>query len=123
MLDDQTPFKLKELFPFIGALVTGGIGGCVACIQHRRTRRETVAAYACAYLITGAFGGLMALAGVAVFLPDWLVGWAELLLISGSAGVVTSIALAAGNLSMRFILKKLGLEITVDVARARKDES
>lgn len=120
MLDDPDPtkFRLPELIPFIGAILTGAVGGSVACIQHARTRRETIATYVIAYLITGAFGGLMALAGVMVFYPELIAGWGELLLLTGAAGLITALALAAGNLSMRVVLKKLGMEVTINVQKS-----
>lgn len=115
-------FRLRELAPFIGAIVTGAVGGCVACVQHARTRHETIAAYAIAYAITGAFGGVMSLSAVMVFYRHWIAGWGELFLITGAAGMVTAFALAAGNLSMRFVLKQVGLEVTVNVARTKKHD-
>lgn len=124
MLDKEPNqlFGLRELIPFIGAIVTGAIGGCVACVQHTRSRKETVTAYIIAYAITGAFGGVMVLAAVYVFYSHWITGWGELFLITGAAGLVTALALAAGNLSMRVVLKKIGLEVTVNVARTKKND-
>ena len=124
MLDDEPDriFKLRELIPFIGAIVTGAVGGCVACVQHARSAPETIAAYIIAYAVTGAFGGVMALSAVTVFYPTWITGWGELFLITGTSGLVTACALAAGNLSMRFLLKQIGLEVTVNVARAKKHD-
>jgi len=122
VLDDQSPFRLRELIPFIGAIVCGAVGGCVACIQHARTRRETVAAYAVAYIITGVFGGVMALAAAMVLYPGVIGSWATLLLLTGSSGVITSLALAAGNLSMRVILRRLGLEVVVTVTKAGEND-
>lgn len=122
MLDGE--FRLRELIPFVGAIVTGAVGGCVACFQHARTRRETVLAYAVAYAMTGAFGALMALAGVSVFMPKIITGWASLFIVSGLSGIIVSSALAAGNISMRFILAKLGFEIVIDIKKTEnKDES
>lgn len=120
---DNHPFQLRELVPFVGAIVTGAIGGCVACAQHVRTRKETVAAYSIAYLITGAFGGLMTLALMMAFYPGVIDGWHKLFLFSGVGGVATAFALAAGNISMRVILRKLGFEVVVDIKRAGKDDS
>lgn len=124
MIDDEPDriFRLKELIPFIGAIVTGAVGGCVAYVQHNRTRTETVAAYTAGYVITGAFGGFMAMSAVSVFYSHWITGWGELFLITGFAGLSTALALAAGNLSMRFVLKRLGLEVTVNVAKAKKND-
>jgi hypothetical protein len=121
MLDNDSPFKLRELIPFIGAIVTGAIGGCVASLQHSRSRPETVAAFAAAYAMTGAFGGLIALAATMVFLPGWVQGWHHLFLLTGAAGIMTAAALAAGNISMRFILAKLGLEVIVNVRRSTNE--
>lgn len=117
VFDDQTPFQFRELWPFVGAIVTGAIGGCVACIQQARTRRETVAAYAIAYAITGAFGALMIVAAATVFYPETVSTWADIILTAGGAGVGTSLAVAAGNLSMRFAMKKRGWKATVIIER------
>lgn len=122
MIDSDTPFRLRELIPFIGAIATGAVGGCVACVQHARTRRETVAAYAAAYAMTGAFGSLMALAAVVIFSPGMVSSWGSLFLLSGIAGLVTSLALAAGNLSMRVVLAKLGLEVVINVKKSGGEE-
>lgn len=119
MFDDEN-FVLKELIPFIAAIVTGAIGGCVASAQHSRAGRATYAAFAAAYAIAGAFGGLMTLAGIAVFSPQWIEGWGELLLATGFSGLITSASLAAGNFSMRLLLKKIGLEVTIKVSRVAK---
>lgn len=114
-------FRLRELIPFVGAIVTGAIGGCVACFQHARTRRETVVAYTVAYAITGSFGALMLVAGLMVFYPAMIKGWASLLMVSGISGAVVSAAMAAGNLSMRFILGKLGMEVEVSIKKTEKE--
>lgn len=113
-------FRLRELIPFVGAIVTGAVGGCVACFQHARTRRAAVLAYAAAYAMTGAFGALMAMAGVSVFMPKVITGWASLFIVSGLSGITVSSALAAGNISMRFILAKLGMEVEVSIKKTEK---
>lgn len=121
VLDNET-FRLRELIPFIGAVTTGAIGGCVACLQHARTRRETVAAYAVSYVVTGAFGGIMALAFFMIFLPHVIQGWAEVFAISGGMGLIVSGAMAAGNLSARIALPKVGMEVAVDVRRIKPEK-
>ena len=118
VLDNET-FRLRELIPFIGAVTTGAIGGCVACLQHARTKRETMAAYAVSYAVTGAYGGVMALAAFMIFLPDVVSGWPQVLAITGIAGLIVSAAMAAGNLSARFSLPKLNMEVAVDVRRIK----
>lgn len=110
-------FKLRELIPFFAAVITGALGGCAACIAHARTRREVVAAYSFSYCMTGAFGGLMTVAVSAIMRPELIADWSTLLLISGISGAITSLALAAGNFSMGFVLKKLGLEVVINVKR------
>ncbi|MFA5495179.1 MAG: hypothetical protein WC247_10410 [Porticoccaceae bacterium] len=122
MLDDQS-FSLRELIPFIGAIVNGAVGGCVASIQHNRTRRETITAYAIAYAVTGAFGAVLALAGATLFFPGSIIGWSQLILLTGAASIITALALAAGNLSMRLVLRKIGLEVTINVQKANTHES
>lgn len=121
MLDDETNplFKMRELIPFMGAIVTGAIGGYVASIHYAQSRREAFTAYLIAYAITGAFGGVMALSAVTVFYTDWIAGWGELFLITGIAGLVTTLALLAGNVSMHFVLKRIGLKVTLSVSRTK----
>lgn len=114
---DGSGFGLKELTPFAGAVIAGAVGGCVASIQHARTRRETVAAFAIGYMILGVYGGLMASAAAFIFYPSLVSDWPQLFLIAGVAGVVVAGAGGLGNLTMRFALNKLGLDVTIDVKR------
>jgi hypothetical protein len=114
---DGGQFNLKELIPFAGAVLTGAVGGCVASIQHARTKRETVAAFAAGYFITGAFGGMGTLAAFNLFYPTLTATWSHVFLVGGGGGLVTAFAIAAGNLSMRVALRKFGFDIIVEVHR------
>jgi hypothetical protein len=124
MFDDMDRgLKFTEFVPFLTAVVTGSIGGCVAGISHRRNRREVIAGYMIAYAITGGFGALMALAGMLWLTPDWLPSLTEILLISGGAGVCTALSLAAGNLTMRIVLKQLGIDVTIQMTKKEPQDA
>ena len=87
------------------AMIAGGLGGAMA--------------YMFAYLVVGAVVGLVAaLVGVMYAGIEQTEQILTVSLVAGSAG---SALLAAGNLSLRFILKQLGVEVVVNISDKRKD--
>jgi hypothetical protein len=116
--DGQEAFKFRELVPFVTALFMGAAGGCVSWVYSRRTSRELIVAYISAFAITGAFGAVMAVSIASIFLPIWVANWHELVLFSGAAGIITASSVAAGNLTMKFVLRHLGIEMEINVRRS-----
>lgn len=112
--------RWRELVPFAVAVVSGAIGGCVAFVHTARKTPEVVAAFFVGYVICGIFGGVMATAAAMAFAPALVDSLPELILFSGLAGLITSISLTGTNLVMRFILKRLGVEVVIGIHRDQR---
>ena len=111
-------WSVRELVPFIAAIVIGAVGGCTALTVHAvHGKREIVMAHIIAYGMVGAFGAAIAFAALLVFSPLLIDGWAKLLLLSCVSGLVAPISLLGTNVTMRFILRKIGLEVVVAIKR------
>lgn len=93
------------------AAISGGMGGCAIAGHHVLRGRSMRLSYLLAYIIVGATFGVLALAyGITAGLSlDTLIGHS---IMAGAAG---SITLASTNLSARWMLKRLGIEIEVTV--------
>lgn len=99
------------------AAVSGGLGGCAVAGHHILRGRSMRTSYALAYGIVGMVFGVLMLAygsffGVEAASIDRLIGQSVL------AGMVGSLALASTNLSARWVLKRLGIEVIVTVRRS-----
>lgn len=124
MADNPDPlFRLQwaELLPFAVAVISGAISGCAASFSAGRKSPEVLTAFFVGYAICGVFGAVMALAGAWVFVPSLIGSVPKLILFTGAAGLITSLALASSNLTMRFILKRLGVEIVIDLRRTSSE--
>lgn len=108
-----------ELLLYLIATVAGALGGCAAA-SHRLLRQggDKVWMYFLAYSIIGTFFGVLSFAAHSVILTPYS-GIHELTMFSLVYGFGGAIALAATNLSAKFILKKLGVEIDVRVTKVR----
>ena len=117
MPDRMIDFSLLVLV--LLSMIAGGMGGAAVAGHHVLRGRALTVAYVAAYLVVGSVIGLVAaLVGVIY------IGLGEsseyLLMISLIAGAGGSMLLAAGNLSLRFILHRLGVEVVVNVRDNRK---
>ena len=122
-VDNPEPlFRVRwpDLIPFVLAIVTGAISGYAVSFSYARRSPEVLTALLLGYAVCGVFGALMALACAWVFVPGLISSVAQLVLLSGVAGLITSLTLAGSNLTMRFLLKKLGVEVVVDLRRTTK---
>ncbi len=102
------------------AAVSGGLGGCAIAGHHVLRGHSVRISYLLAYAIVGATFGVLLLAygaffGVNTASMDILIGHAVL------AGAAGSLALASTNISARWVLKRLGIEVLVTVRRAQED--
>lgn len=101
------------------AVVSGGLGGCTIA-AHNVIRGKSIrpSFFLADMIIGGVFGALFASYGGMVLGKHWheIIGPAIL------AGAVGAIALSATNLSARFILKRLGIEVVVTVKKQGDDE-
>lgn len=101
--------------------VSGASGGCLVAAHHAIRGRSVTAMLLLAYAF---IGGVFAVAGVAAMLlfSPFQITLERLLLIGMILGVAGSVALAGANLSVRFILRRLGIEIDVEVRRIERRE-
>lgn len=96
--------------------ISGASGGCLVA-AHRAVRGRNVTAM---LILAYAFiGGVFAVAGMAAVI---LLGWfnlnlERLLLVGLVFGIAGSVALAGANLSVRFILRRLGIEVDVQIKK------
>ncbi len=103
------------------AAISGGLGGCAIAGHHVLRGRSMRVSYLLAYFIVGATFGVLMLAYGAAFTDgmhslDRLIGQS---VIAGAAG---SLTLASTNLSARWVLKRLGIEVVVTVRDNRDAE-
>lgn len=116
------PDKLMDFWSALAyaiVAVSGASGGCLVA-AHRVIRGRSITAM---LLLAYAFiGGAFAVAGVAALLlfAPFQVTFERLLLIGVVLGVSGSVALAGANLSVRFLLRRLGIEIDIEVRRIER---
>jgi len=109
-------FEWIAILMYALAAVSGGLGGCAAASHHILRGQQPRVSYVLAYGIIGMVFGVLMLAygsmlGATVTSLDQLIGQAVL------AGAAGSIALASTNLSARWVLKRLGIEVIVTMRR------
>lgn len=102
------------------AAVSGGLGGCAIAGHHVLRGHSMRISYLLAYGIVGATFGVLLLAYGAMFGVNntslhSMIGNAVL------AGAAGSFALASTNISARWVLKRLGIEVLVTVRRAQEE--
>lgn len=117
MLDK--PLEWLALLAYALAAISGGLGGCAIAGHHLLRGQSIRLSYVLAYGIVGMAFGILVLAygsvfGVAPNSIDSLIGQS---LLAGAAG---SLTLASTNLSARWVLKRLGIEVFVNVRRTGK---
>lgn len=119
----QMPDRSLEflaLLMYALAAVSGGLGGAAIASHHLLRGRSMSISYALAYGMVGMVFGILALAYGSVFgvqpgSVDSIIGQS---IIAGAAG---SLVLASTNISARWVLKRLGIEVLVTVRRAQED--
>ena len=102
------------------AAITGMIGGCAAGSHQILRGKELRVAVVIAYGIIGLFLGLLSFAyanylNVALTFDKLVFSC----LLSGFAG---SVILASTNLTARWVLKRLGIEVTLNIKEAPKND-
>lgn len=101
------------------AAVSGGVGGCaVAAHQLIGGKQSIRLSFFLAYAIIGAAFGLLTAAYGAFLVDDHITDIIGPSLIAGAAA---SIFLSGMNVTARFILKRLGMEIVVTVRRDKEE--
>lgn len=113
-------FGLVEAVLYVIAAISGGLGGSMVAGHAVLRGRSISLMIGCAYLVIGAVFGVLSLAfasalGIEVVDVDALVGNAVV------AGAAASVTLASTNLSVRWVLKRLGVEVEMTVRRRNED--
>ena len=108
-------------FLYVVAAIAGACGGCLVA-SHRLLNKENMtgmifAAYGFAGLILG-LTGVMVLAAF----TDVTLTLERAFLFGLIFGVTGSASLAGMNLSARFIMRRLGIEVDVTIKRIKKDK-
>ena len=112
--------QITEIFMYALAAVAGGLGGCMAASNQLFQGRALRWSILMAYIICGMAMGLLIIAYTSVFFGeigavDKIIGHSIL------AGLAGSTLLAGGHISVRWVLKKLGVEITLTARRKDED--
>ena len=118
MPDKSTDFWLALAYAIVG--ISGASGGCLVVAQ-RAVRGKTVTAV---LLLAYAFiGGVFGVAGASVLsLFSEMGNSLERLMLMGLVmGVAGSVALASANLSIRLILRRLGIEVDMTIKKIGDD--
>jgi hypothetical protein len=119
MVDKVLDAGLATLLAVAG--ISGGIGGCTIVAHNVLRGRVMTSALVAAYVFIGfVFGIAGTLMSTAVF--GFAPSFEKLVLINLFFGMAGSIALASANLSIRFLLKRLGIEVEVTVRKTESGE-
>lgn len=105
---------------YVIALVAGGLGGCAAASHYMLRNKEDsrpMAIYFIAYGVLGTFFGIGGFA-LHAFMGMPYNGPHQVVLFSLVYGFGGAAALAATNVSMKFLLRRLGIEVSVTVKQA-----
>lgn len=96
--------------------VSGASGGCLVAAHRAMHGRAVTVMLLSAYAF---IGGVFAVAGVATVLlfGGFDFTFEKLVLVGGVFGLAGSVALASANLSIRFILRRLGIEVNVNISK------
>jgi hypothetical protein len=95
------------------------MGGCTIAAQHLLSGRKMRTGYVGAYFIIGVVFGLLTAAYGAVFVKDSITDIIGPAIIAGAVG---ALALSASNMTARFLLKKLGIEVVLTMRPHHPDE-
>ena len=103
--------------------VSGASGGCLVVAHHVLRGRSVTGMHVLAYSFIGA---VMSLAGLAAMILVGLIAginmpFEKLLIIGLVLGVAGCLALASANLSLRFVLRRLGIEVDVQIKKIDRE--
>ena len=110
------------------AAVSGAFGGCAAAAHHvlasqGKLTQRTI--FFLSYAIVGAAMGIFVIGAANLFGLHFHT-LEQFVLATMAAGFIGSLVLAGTNLTMRFLLKRLGIEVTMTLRKnnenRRKDE-
>jgi hypothetical protein len=100
------------------AAVSGGIGGCAVSCYYLTHDKHPRLAFASAYTVIGIVFGILTFAGVSLLGYEIDGSVHKLILYAAAGGFVSAITLASVNMSVRIMLKRLGMEVELTVRRS-----
>jgi len=96
--------------------ISGASGGCLVAAHRAMRGRSITFILVLAYAFIGSAFAVAGMAALLLF-TDFNVSFERLLLIGMIFGATGSVALAGANLSIRFILRRLGIEVDVQIKK------
>ncbi len=102
------------------AAISGGLGGCMVAAHKVLRGRSVTAVLVVAYLFAGAIFGLAGVIGLRIF-AFWVPTVETTILAGLMFGVIGAGALMGMNLSARFIMRRFGIEVDVQVRRVKRN--
>lgn len=116
----ETLSSMATLLVVIAA-IAGAFGGCAAAAHHvlaaRGPKQQRLIFFGSYALIGGAMG-VAVTTSTSIFGINF-INFEQFVLASLAAGFMGSLALAGTNVTMKFLLKRLGIEVTLTL---RKDK-
>lgn len=101
------------------AAISGALGGCATSCYYMTHDKHPRWTFAIAYTIMGVVFGILTYAGLAIYHRPETV---DMLVVSSIAGgAAGALALGAANLTVRLILRRLGVEVAFTVRKAGED--
>jgi hypothetical protein len=117
MIEKFSAFGTELLYAIVA--ISGASGGCLV-VAHRiiKGRRVSFVLLA-AYAFMGSVFAVVGMAAMLLMLGP-VLNVEQALIVGAIFGVSGSSALAASNLSVRFILKRLGIDIEITISKHDK---
>lgn len=111
---------IEQGFGWLYAVVaiSGAAGGCMMVVQKVLRGRNVTAVLMLAYTFAGLVFGVAGAAGLEIF-TEWQPSFDRALLAGLMFGAIGAGSLAGMNLSARFILRRLGVEVDVSIRPVR----
>jgi len=119
--DSLDKLDLTQLWAFVIVLWSGGIGGCAAAFMGKRNPINSFMTLA-GYIVTGSFGAVVMFGFLSVVIKQPLITMDQIVLWSCLTGFSTSLSMAGTNFTLKFILKKLGLELDIQLKKIVIDD-
>ena len=101
------------------AAISGALGGCAASCYYMTHDKAPRWAFAVAYTVVGCVFGVVTFAGLALLHPPASIHL--LVLYSLGGGAAGAVALGSANLTVRILLRHLGVEVAVTMRKAGEE--
>lgn len=106
---------------YVVAAISGGAGGCLVAAHHVLRGRSVSGVLLLAYGFAGFVFGAAGVMGLAILSPGWAPTLERVVLAGLLFGLVGAGSLAGMNFSARFLLRRLGIEVDVQVRQVRRE--